>query len=220
MLAFFNLKFLVRTLKRAISAPHNYLVRMNSDLYTIESRFNDYWYVSYDYTDLHFHVVAIEDRRFFFHYGVDTRSIIRNLVRMITFRDHGGASTIEMQLVRTITNYKEKKLSRKINEAILAIAISRRYSKLEILNCYLNYAYFGAYMNGVNEAIKYMYNKDYVSDLTIFESSMIAAMLQQPRPKNPTIKRELLLIRRAVNTQRRAFKIKESFDKCNITREW
>ncbi|HIF7993903.1 TPA: transglycosylase domain-containing protein, partial [Morganella morganii] len=79
---------------------------MNSDLYTIESRFNDYWYVSYDYTDLHFHVVAIEDRRFFFHYGVDTRSIIRNLIRMITFRDHGGASTIEMQLVRTITNYK------------------------------------------------------------------------------------------------------------------
>ncbi len=220
MLAFFNLKMLVRTLKRAINAPHNYLVKINYDLYKIEDKFSDYWYVSYDYTDLHFHVIAIEDRRFFFHYGVDIRSIIRNLIRMVTFRDHGGASTIEMQLVRTITNNKEKKFLRKINEAILAIAISRRYSKLDILNCYLNYAYFGAYMNGVNEAIKYMFHKENIRDLTIFESSMIAAMLQQPRPKKPTIKRELLLIRRAVNTQRRAFKIKKSFDKCNITREW
>ncbi|HEQ1859546.1 TPA: transglycosylase domain-containing protein [Providencia alcalifaciens] len=215
-----NLRKLITSIKRAKGAYHNYLVKMNSDLYQIENKFNGYWWVSHDYTDLHFHVIAIEDRRFFEHYGVDILSVIKNLVRMITFREHGGASTIEMQLVRTITKHKNKTFARKINEIILSIAINRKYSKLQILNCYLNYAYFGAYMNGVNEAINYMFHKEDIEDLTIFESSMIAAMLQQPRPKKPSVKRELILINRAVHTQRRAFKIKEFFYKSNITRDF
>jgi len=220
MTPFLSLRYLNKKIKKLIKSPHNYLVKINHDLYEIEAKFNEYWYVSSDYTDLHFHVIAIEDRRFFFHYGVDLRSIIRNVIRILTFRDHGGASTIDMQLVRTITKHKEKTIYRKINEVILAIAINRRYSKLEILNCYLNYAYFGAYMTGINDTIRYMFHKDYISQLTEFECSMVAAMLQQPRPKNPSIKRELTLINRAVNTQRRAFKIKDSFYKNNITRHW
>ncbi|MBN3185012.1 hypothetical protein GT391_17930 [Pectobacterium brasiliense] len=217
---FLSLKKLVISLKRAKNALHDYLVKINDDLYEIESKFNNYWWVSDDYTDLHFHVIAIEDRRFFYHYGVDIISIVRNLIKMATFRDHGGASTIEMQLVRTITKYKDRTLSRKIKEILLAIAINRRYSKLRILNCYLNYAYFGAYMNGVHESMSYMFHKYNVADLTIFESSMIAAMLQQPRPKNPSVKRDLLLINRAIHTQRRSIKIKESFYKSKITSDW
>jgi len=220
MTPFLSLRYLVKKIKVAIKAPHNYLVKMNNDLYAIEMKFKERSHVSSNYTDLHFHIIAIEDRRFFFHYGVDLRSIIRNIIRIFTFRDHGGASTIDMQLVRTITNHKEKSIYRKINEAILAIAINRRYSKLEILNCYLNYAYFGAYMTGVNDAIRYMFHKKDITKLTAFECSMIAAMLQQPRPKNPSVKRDLMLISRAVNTQRRAFNIKESFYKNNITSKW
>lgn len=217
---FLSLRYLNKKINNLLRAPHNYLVKINYDLYEIEDKFKEYWHVSSDYTELHFHVIAIEDRRFFFHYGVDIISIIRNFIRILTFRDHGGASTIDMQLVRTITRNREKTISRKINEVILAIAINRRYSKLEILNCYLNYAYFGAYMKGVNDAIRYMFHKDHISQLTEFECSMIAAMLQQPRPKSPSIKRELTLINRAINTQRRAFKIKDSFYKNNITRHW
>jgi len=220
MIPYLNLRYLNKKIKELIKLPHRYLVEINYDLYEIEAKFNAYWHVSSDYTDLHFHIIAIEDRRFFFHYGFDIRSIIRNSIRMLTFRDHGGASTIDMQLVRTITKNKEKTVRRKINEIILAIAINRRYSKLEILNCYLNYAYFGAYMTGVNDAIRYMFNKDHISQLTEFECSMLAAMLQQPRPKNPSIKRQLMLINRAVHTQRRAFKIKDSFYKNKITRLW
>lgn len=216
----FNLRKLVLLLKRVKNSPHDYLVKINYDLYKIESKFKDCYWVSHDYTDLHFHVIAIEDRCFFYHYGIDVISVIRNLIKIATFREHGGASTIEMQLVRTITKYKDRTLSRKVREMLLAIAINRRYSKLQILNCYLSYAYFGAYMNGVHEAMRYMFHKYNAESLTIFESSMIAAMLQQPRPKRPSLKRELILINRAVHTQRRAFKIKESFYKSHITSDW
>ena len=220
MLSFLNLRKSVTIFKRIKNSIHDYLIERNKDLYEIENKFIECRYVSTDYIDLHFNVIAIEDRRFFFHYGVDVRSTIRNIIKMMTLRNHGGASTIEMQLVRTITKQKERKFSRKINEMILAIAVNRRYTKLEIINCYLNYAYFGAYMNGIHESMYYMYKKYYAEDLNIQESSIIAAMLQQPRPKEPSPERELSLINRAANTQRRSIKIKESFKKNKITREW
>ncbi|SPY77457.1 transglycosylase domain-containing protein [Providencia rustigianii] len=220
MLSKLNLRYIYTTLVRAKKSIHNHLIKINIDLYHIEKKFNECRYVSHEYVDLHFHVIAIEDRRFFYHYGVDIISIIKNLLLMCTFQNHGGSSTIEMQLVRTITNYREITISRKIKEMILAVAINRRYTKLKIINSYLNYAYFGAHMNGIHDAISYMYNKYNIEHLSPFESSMIAAMLQQPRPKKSSLKRELTLINRAVHTQRRAINIKDSFYKSNITRKW
>ncbi|EMH0060760.1 transglycosylase domain-containing protein [Providencia rettgeri] len=196
---------------------HGFLVELNKDLYSIDKFFDDNHYISNDYQDIHFHVIAIEDRRFLYHYGIDLKSLIRECLKLITFKKHGGASTIEMQLIRTLTKNKERTIKRKFKELILSISLNRKYTKLQILNCYLNNAYFGAYMNGINDAMFYSFKKEYVSQLTVFECSMIAAMLQQPRPKKSSLLREQLLIQRAVYAQYRASIIKEAFYKSYVS---
>lgn len=121
-----------------------------------------------------------------------------------------------MQLIRTITQKKENKASRKIREIILSLSINMRYTKLQIINCYLANAYYGAYMNGINQAMNHLFEKRRIEDLSLFESAVIAALLQQPLPKKPSIGRELSIIKRVLNTQRRSIAVKNSFQKSDV----
>ena len=93
-------------------------------------------------TELEWMIVALEDRRYFAHFGVDVLSVAREFFRALTFQKHGGASTIEMQFVRTITGYRQHTIWRKLYEAILAILVRRRYSKHDVLRSYMACAYF------------------------------------------------------------------------------
>jgi membrane peptidoglycan carboxypeptidase len=88
-------------------------------------------------TDFEILVLILEDRRYFEHHGIDIRSSIREIRRAVTLHRYGGASTIDMQFVRTATDYRQKTLRRKLYEMLLAWIIQYRYNKFEILRSYL-----------------------------------------------------------------------------------
>ena len=126
-------------------------------------------------------VVLLEDRRFFQHRGIDWRSWIRELWKMITFRRFGGASTIDMQYVRTRTGYRKHSLRRKMYEMTLAHLLQKQLDKLAILRGYVEIAYFGTRMYGAKAAAKRVFNKE-AFDLSESEAALIAAMLVYPKP--------------------------------------
>ena len=132
-------------------------------------------------TALELMTIAVEDRRFFHHPGVDARSVLRETLRVLTGRKHGGASTIDMQFVRTVTGFKAPTVKRKVYEAFLALAIQFRHEKLEILRSYLACAYFGSGLTGADAAAQRIFNKK-ADRLGLEEAALISAMLAYPRP--------------------------------------
>ncbi len=147
-------------------------------------------------TALELMTIVLEDRRFFSHVGVDVRSVLRESVKVITFRKHGGASTIDMQFVRTATGYRAHTLRRKLYEAFLAMLIQFRYSKLQILRSYLACAFFGSGLIGANAAAQKVFRKN-ASHLGLEEASVVGAMLACPRPLNGSPNWDLRVQRRA-----------------------
>lgn len=132
-------------------------------------------------TALEHMVIMLEDRRFLKHAGVDLRSVIREISRVLTFRRFGGASTIEMQFVRTVTGFRQHTFRRKLYEAGLAIIIRSRYGKLAILRSYMACAFFGSGLIGADAAARKLFGKD-AAQLTLSEAAFVAAMLARPRP--------------------------------------
>jgi penicillin-binding protein 1A len=146
--------------------------------------------------------VAIEDVRFYNHFGVDIRGIGRAFVRNVMKKGISeGASTITQQLARNLYLTPQKTYKRKIEEAILAIQIERTYSKDEILNMYLNLIYLGEGSHGV-EAAAYTYFHKKAKDLTLEESAMLAALTKSPSRLSPyknaarTVERRNLVLKK------------------------
>jgi hypothetical protein len=128
-------------------------------------------------------LVTIEDRRFYFHKGVDFASVIRAFIRNSYADRLEGASTITQQLVRVVTDKREITLRRKIKEMMLAALIERDYSKDEIINAYMN-SYRFIEIIGIEE---FCQNEKYdFDDLTISNSIEIAARFKYPciSPRN------------------------------------
>lgn len=129
--------------------------------------------------------IAIEDVRFYKHFGIDIRSIGRAAFKNIIRRGiTEGASTITQQLARNLFLTSKKSFKRKIEEAALAIQIERAYSKDEILNMYLNLIYLGEGTHGV-EAASYTYFHKKASQLAIEESATLAALTKSPSKLSP-----------------------------------
>jgi membrane carboxypeptidase/penicillin-binding protein len=135
-------------------------------------------------TRLEKHVLVLEDRRYLSHWGVDLVSVLREVLKAVTFRRHGGASTIDMQFVRTATGYRSRTLRRKLYEILLSLLIQFRYSKTVILRSYLSCAFFGSRLYGAEAAAIKMFDKPTVL-LTDEECAMLASMLVYPRPIDP-----------------------------------
>lgn len=164
------------------ATPSTWFARLRSDL----SRIDQYVGVAPQprataLTSLELMTIAIEDRRFFHHPGVDARSVLRETLRVLTGRKHGGASTIDMQFVRTVTGFRAPTVKRKVYEAFLALAIQFRHRKIEILRSYLACAYFGSGLIGANAAAQRLFRKN-ADRLSLEEASLISAMLAYPRP--------------------------------------
>lgn len=160
-------------------------------------------------------VLALEDRRFFKHAGNDYTALLREMIRATTFQRHGGASTIDMQLVRTITQRKERTIRRKLHELFLARVIQFRYSKARILRAYLNCAFFGSGLYGADRASWVEFNKP--SDaLSVDEAAHVAAMLVYPRPLKPTAQWRRNIIRRSNYGKLVYIRIKDKLDKLEI----
>jgi membrane peptidoglycan carboxypeptidase len=140
------------------------------------------------------YTLILEDRRFFSHIGIDYRSFIRNIFRFLTFQNYGGSSTIEMQLVRTITRRYEKSLSRKLYEILLAILCQFHFEKRDMLISYLSIAYFGTnypvpHYPGEVANFEAVANDRYGKSparLTNDEAAELASFLVYPIPRNET----------------------------------
>src|ERR1700729_2520968 len=124
--------------------------------------------------------IAIEDRRFYSHYGVDPLGILRAAVANILHRGVSqGGSTLTQQLAKNLFLTQERTLQRKLQEAELAIWLERKHSKTEILELYLNRVYFGSGAYGVEAASQRYFGKP-AKNVTIAEAAMLAGLVKSP----------------------------------------
>ena len=143
-------------------------------------------------------LVAIEDTRFFKHWGIDPYRIAG--AAMANLKSGGrseGGSTITQQLSKMIFLSPKKTFARKIKEAILSIQLERDYSKEEILEMYLNQMYFGSGAYGISTAAKIYFGKN-IQDLQLEECAMLAGLLRAPTSYSPFKNPERAKQRRAV----------------------
>ncbi len=147
-------------------------------------------------------IVATEDKNFFLHGGIDVR---RTLSALVTNMQQGGyaqgGSTLTQQLARAIFLSPRKTLSRKVNEALVAFEIERRYSKDQILTMYANEIYLGHGNYGVEAACRYYFGKS-VKDVTLAEAALLAGIVQRPEDQSPFRNPSLARARRATALRR------------------
>jgi penicillin-binding protein 1A len=131
-------------------------------------------------------MVAVEDRRYYIHPGVDPIGITRSLyARVIEGRWTQGGSTITQQLARNIYLNSNKEFGRKIREVILALAMETKFSKDQILELYLNKVYFGGGAYGVDAASRKFFDHG-AEDLSLAEAAIIAGLVKAPSHYSPT----------------------------------
>jgi penicillin-binding protein 1A len=124
--------------------------------------------------------IAIEDRRFYSHYGVDPLGILRAAVTNVLHRGVSqGGSTLTQQLAKNLFLTQERTLQRKLQEAELAFWLERKHSKAEILELYLNRVYFGSGAYGVEAAAQRYFGKS-AKNVTIAEAAMLAGLVKSP----------------------------------------
>ncbi|RIL09887.1 hypothetical protein DCC79_09695, partial [bacterium] len=129
--------------------------------------------------------IATEDANFYDHGGVDPVAIARAAWYALREREVvSGASTIPQQLVKLVLLTSERSVSRKVKEAVLAEEISRRYSKDQILELYLNEIFYGNLAYGARAAAETYFGKD-VKDLTLAEAALLAGIPQAPAYYDP-----------------------------------
>ena len=130
-------------------------------------------------------VVAIEDKRFYDHKGVDWYRTSGALIDMFfTMRKTYGGSTITQQVLKNVTGNDEVTVQRKLKEIFGALELEKRYDKQEIMEWYLNVAYFGEGCWGVQTAAKKYFGKD-VSELSLAECAAIAGITNLPTYYDP-----------------------------------
>lgn len=143
-------------------------------------------------------MVAVEDRRYYMHPGVDPIGITRSFyVRAIEGRWTQGGSTITQQLARNIYLNNNKEFGRKIREIILALAMETKFSKEQILELYLNKVYFGGGAYGVDAASRKFFDHG-AEDLSLAEAAIIAGLVKAPSRYSPTADAKAALDRAGV----------------------
>ncbi len=124
--------------------------------------------------------VAIEDRRFYSHHGIDPIGIARAAVANILHRGVSqGGSTITQQLAKNLFLTQERTMTRKVQELVLAFWLEHKFTKTEILELYLNRVYFGAGAYGVEAAAQRYFGKS-ARQVTLAESAMLAGLVRSP----------------------------------------
>lgn len=141
-------------------------------------------------------IIAVEDERFYEHPGVDVRGTLRGIVSTLTGQQVQGGSTITQQLVRQtliatarstedVAAATVRTPGRKLREMRYALALERKFTKAQILESYLNIAYFGAGAYGIEAASRRYFSK-HASELVLAEASLLAGLVQQPVGYDPT----------------------------------
>lgn len=131
-------------------------------------------------------IIAIEDKRFYEHNGVDWIRTGSAVVSLVTGSDSYGGSTLTQQLIKNITDDNEVSLNRKVREIFRAINLEKEYTKDEIIEAYLNVVNFGNNCQGVQSAATLYFDKD-ISQCSIAECAAIAGITQNPARWNPLV---------------------------------
>lgn len=155
-------------------------------------------------------VVAIEDKRFYEHHGVDWTRTLSAVVNLATGQDTYGGSTITQQLIKNITFDNEVSLTRKLREICKALNLENEYTKDQILEAYLNVVNFGNNCQGVEAAAQLYFDKS-IKDCSVAECAAIAGITQNPPLWNPLVYPEN-------NKERREIIINEMYDQKKITK--
>lgn len=155
-------------------------------------------------------VVAIEDKRFYDHSGVDWARTLSAVVNLATGEDTYGGSTITQQLIKNITDDNEVSINRKLREICKALKLEDEYTKDQILEAYLNVVNFGNNCQGVESAAQLYFDKS-IKDCSIAECAAIAGITQNPSLWNP-------LVYPDNNKRRREIVINEMYDQGKITK--
>ncbi len=130
-------------------------------------------------------VIAIEDRRFYSHFGIDPLGLARAMVTNIaTGRMVQGGSTLTQQLAKNLFLSPERTLERKVQEVLLSFWLEHKYTKDEILAMYLNRVFFGSNAYGVEAASRRYFNKS-ARDVNLGEAAMLAGLLKAPSRLSP-----------------------------------
>lgn len=134
-------------------------------------------------------IILIEDERFFKHKGIDPVAILRAAVaNFMHLRIVQGGSTLTQQLVKNFFLTSKKSISRKINEALMALILESKHSKAEILEAYINEIYLGqrgpSSVTGVGEAAKHYFAKD-IHQITLAEAALLAGIIRNPSEYSP-----------------------------------
>jgi len=130
--------------------------------------------------------IAIEDRRFNSHFGVDPIGIARAAVANVMRRGVSqGGSTLTQQLAKNLFLTQERTFSRKLQEVVLALWLEQKFTKNEILDLYLNRVYFGAGAYGVEAAAQRYFGK-HARDMSLSEAAMVAGLVRSPSRLAPT----------------------------------
>ena len=128
--------------------------------------------------------VAIEDKRFWEHGGVDWKRTAAAVVYMFTGRDVQGGSTITQQLIKNISQNDDVTVRRKVLEIFSALEFDKNHEKKEILEIYLNYIFLGRRCNGVYTAAHKYFDKE-VGDLTLAECACLISITNNPSLYDP-----------------------------------
>ena len=130
--------------------------------------------------------LAIEDRRFYSHYGVDPFGIARAVSANVLHRGVSqGGSTITQQLAKNLFLTQERTMQRKLQEVILSVWLERKYSKDEIFDLYLNRVYFGSGAYGIEAAAQRYFGKS-ARNVTLSEAALLAGLVKSPSKLAPT----------------------------------
>jgi penicillin-binding protein 1A len=131
-------------------------------------------------------MIAVEDRRFYMHPGVDPLGLARAVYVAVTGdRRIGATSTITQQLARNVFLNSNRSLDRKLREGVLALALEAKFSKQEILELYLNKVYFGGGAYGIDSASRTFFSHP-ATRLSVAEAAIIAGMVKAPSNYSPT----------------------------------
>jgi penicillin-binding protein 1A len=158
-------------------------------------------------------MVAIEDKRFYDHQGVDWFSTFGAATKLFTKGGGGGGSTLTQQLIKNITGENQVSLTRKVKEIFSAINLEKRYSKDQILEAYLNVVNYGSGCQGVQAAANLYFNKD-ISQCDIAQCAAIASITQSPSYYSPIISDQT----RAHNKVRQQTVIQAMYDQGKISK--
>lgn len=131
--------------------------------------------------------LAAEDKRFYQHDGVDEWALFRQIVTNVKERRvAGGGSTLTMQLAKRAFSQSERTMDRKIDDMALAMQIEKTYTKTQILEMYLNEAYYGAGAVGIRAAAQVYFGKN-LQNVTLAEAALLARCVRRPSDENPFV---------------------------------